>query len=137
MGWTLDRKLDAQKGFEEMNDSQRSLDQDFRVKDQTSHDLVEDLFNMLNSVDEDLEAFINQNQESSIFYYILTGLTATCTWTTIVMGIVVYIRLNNMIFEESVKVQKLKKILETFPTDVRVPKSWYEAHAKTQRKNIR
>merc|ERR1712136_335536 len=96
------------------------LPADDGTDEKTSEELLNNLKMQFCKMKDDQDLLDSQLQESDVFFYILMGITIACALITIIMGILVYVRVQNMIIEESLNVKKLKQVLETLPEEVRI-----------------
>merc|ERR1712136_520440 len=80
--------------------------------EKTSEELLNNLKMQFCKMKDDQNLLDSQLQESDVLFYILMGITIACALITIIMGILVYVRVQNMIIEESLNVKKLKQVLE-------------------------
>merc|ERR1719347_1799124 len=113
----IERQEDEENGYCNNIDS---LADDEQGREQTSMELLNSLKIQVCKMKEDQNVLDSELQESDAFFYILIGVTIACTLTTIIMGTLVYVRVQNMIIEESLNVKKLKQVLDTLPQEVRI-----------------
>jgi len=114
---------DEESGYEDEESgycNNIDLPADDGTDEKTSEELLNNLKMQFCKMKDDQDLLDSQLQESDVFFYILMGITIACALITIIMGILVYVRVQNMIIEESLNVKKLKQVLETLPEEVRI-----------------
>merc|ERR1712126_549979 len=114
---------DEESGYEDEESgycNNIDLPADDGTDEKTSDELLNNLKMQFCKMKDDQDLLDSQLQESDVFFYILMGITIACALITIIMGILVYVRVQNMIIEESLNVKKLKQVLETLPEEVRI-----------------